>query len=84
MTYEAMADLAREAARDAFDAHGADNPGASIAYEFVRQQRWEEHAGTDEQAEALFNALHIEARDWEVFVYAYDAEYARLAAGGKR
>lgn len=80
MTYQGIADLARETAREAFDAHGVANPGASTAYEFVRQQRWEEHEGTDEQAEALFNALHIEARDWDVFVDFYDGEYARLVA----
>ena len=68
-------------AREAFDAHGAKNPGASTAYEFVRQQRWEAHEGTDEDAEALFNALFIAARDWDVFVHCYEIKYARLIAG---
>ena len=67
-------------AREAFDAHGAKNPGASTAYEFVRQQRWEAHEGTDEDAEALFNALFIAARDWDVFVHCYEIKYARLIA----
>ncbi len=81
MTNEEIVDMALEAAQSAFDAHygsGALPPG-NVAYDFIRNMRFESFEGSEEDASKLWESMEFSADDHQVFNYAYYKRMCELA-----
>lgn len=81
MTNVEIIALAEMAAQNAVDAHGPEACPALIAYDFVRQMAYDDHEGTDEEAQAAWDGMALSVEDGRLFDAAYAAKVAELAAG---
>jgi hypothetical protein len=53
-------------------------PAAEHAYDFIRQQKYDDFAGSDADAERFWRDMELSAQDWHLFRAAYRSELTRL------